>query len=104
MPTCGCSAAWARCFRKWADKMNGQLRLGTWQRDDKCTGCGICEKVCFSENIKVNNRPLWGNRCSQCFACLHYYPAKAVQYGRGTLKKGRYTNPNVKLSDMSGAK
>jgi ferredoxin len=70
--------------------------------DDKCTGCGICEKVCCNENIRVNGRPTWGNRCSQCFACLHYCPASAVQYGRGTNKKGRYTNPNVKASEMFG--
>ena len=68
--------------------------------DDRCTGCGICEKVCCYENIKVNGRPVWGNQCSQCFACLHYCPVKAIQYGRGTRKKGRYTNPNVKVSDM----
>ncbi len=72
--------------------------------DDKCTGCGICEKVCSNDNIRVSGRPVWGNRCSQCFACLHYCPAKAVQYGRGTYKKGRYTNPNVKVSDMLGVK
>jgi len=72
--------------------------------DDKCTGCGICEKVCCHENIKVNGRPVWGNLCSQCFACLHYCPVKAVQYGRGTCKKGRYTNPNVKVSDMFNTK
>ncbi len=68
--------------------------------EDSCTGCGICEKVCSNQNIRVNGRPVWGNHCSQCFACLHYCPTKAVQYGRGTCKKGRYTNPNVKVSDM----
>ncbi|HEX2947898.1 MAG TPA: EFR1 family ferrodoxin [Clostridia bacterium] len=68
--------------------------------EDSCTGCGICEKVCPYQNIRLNGRPVWGNHCGQCFACLHYCPVKAVQYGRGTRKKGRYTNPNVKISDM----
>lgn len=68
--------------------------------DEKCTGCGICEKVCSSGSITVEGRPKWGSSCTQCFACLHYCPAKAIQYGKTTVNKGRYVNPNVELKDM----
>jgi ferredoxin len=68
--------------------------------DDKCTGCGICEKVCNCENIKVEGKPKWGERCTQCLACIHYCPTRAIQYGKGTEKKGRYTNPNVSVGEI----
>lgn len=69
--------------------------------NDNCTGCGICAKVCNCNNIKVNTRPHWGKRCSQCLACIHYCPSKASQYGKGTEKKGRYTNPNISIDEIS---
>lgn len=67
---------------------------------DNCTSCGICEKVCNCNNIKVQEKPQWGNECTQCLACIHYCPVKAVQYGKGTEKKGRYTNPNVRIGEL----
>ena len=68
--------------------------------DDNCTSCGICEKVCNCKNIKVQGKPQWGNQCTQCLACVHYCPVKAIQYGKGTEKKGRYTNPNVSIDQL----
>lgn len=68
---------------------------------EKCTGCGICERVCNCRNIVIKDkRPQWSDICSQCLACIHYCPTKAVQYGKGTEKKGRYTNPFVSVSEM----
>ncbi|MDF2988625.1 MAG: 4Fe-4S ferredoxin [Eubacterium sp.] len=65
--------------------------------DERCTGCGICQKVCNTGTITVDKKPRWGNNCTQCLACINYCPVKAIQYGKGTAKKGRYTNPNVSL-------
>lgn len=62
---------------------------------DDCIGCGLCEKVCSSGNIKFDKKPSWGNQCTKCLACIHRCPAKAIQYGKGTIKKGRYKNPNI---------
>ncbi len=67
---------------------------------DKCTSCGICEKVCNCTNIKVQGKPSWGNKCTQCLACIHLCPTGAIQYGKGTEKKGRYKNPEVSISEM----
>ncbi len=66
---------------------------------DACTACGLCEKICPVGAIKVaGNRPKWvKEHCVHCLACLHRCPAKAVQYGKGTLKRGRYVHPKVKL-------
>ena len=68
--------------------------------NEDCTSCGICEKVCNCNNIKVNEKPQWGKRCVQCLACIHYCPTKAIQYGKGTEKKGRYTNPNINIDEV----
>lgn len=69
--------------------------------DDKCTGCGICAKVCNCRSIRIADRPQWGGECMQCLACLHYCPVRAVQYGRSTAKKGRYTNPYISVDEIN---
>ena len=77
------------------------LQTKKFYATEKCTGCGICARVCNCSNINVDNKPVWGKNCSQCLACIHYCPAKAVQYGKRTINKGRYTNPNVTVSEIS---
>ncbi|WP_410511304.1 EFR1 family ferrodoxin [Paenibacillus sp. BR2-3] len=69
--------------------------------NNQCTGCGTCEKVCNCNNIQVDGKPQWGPRCTLCLACVHYCPAKAIQYGKGTEKKGRYTNPNISINEIT---
>lgn len=52
--------------------------------DENCNGCGICEIVCPSGNIKmINNKPEWfQSNCEQCLACLNWCPQQAIQYGK----------------------
>lgn len=68
--------------------------------NDKCTKCGLCQKICNTRNIKVKDHPIWGNECTQCLACIHYCPVQAIQYGKATERKGRYTNPNVNVNEI----
>ena len=69
--------------------------------DEKCTGCGICEKICPAGNIILTEKkPAWQHRCEQCFACLQWCPEEAIQYGKNTAAKKRYHHPEIKLSDM----
>jgi ferredoxin len=67
---------------------------------DQCTGCGTCEQVCNCHNITVSTKPQWGSRCTQCLACVHYCPENAIQFGTGTIKKGRYTNPHIGIAEI----
>ena len=68
---------------------------------DDCIGCGTCEKVCNGRTIKLmNGKPVWGDNCTKCFACLHLCPRQAIQFGQYTVGAGRYKNPNVKLSEL----
>jgi NAD-dependent dihydropyrimidine dehydrogenase PreA subunit/flavodoxin len=68
--------------------------------NDKCTGCGICESVCNCNSIKVIGKPKWDEKCTQCLACIHYCPVRAIQYGKVTEAKGRYTNPSISTQEM----
>jgi len=81
--------------------------------DSKCTGCGICEKVCLSGKIKmVSSRPVWqcDIKCYLCYSCLNYCPSEAVQiYSKiwmksHTREKSRYPHPYAAVKDISKQK
>lgn len=64
--------------------------------NDKCTGCGRCVKVCPMKNIRlVKSKPMWNKSCTHCMACICTCPTAAIEYGRGTAKKVRYTCPDL---------
>jgi len=69
--------------------------------DEKCDGCGICEKVCPVSDITMENRkPKWHNRCQQCLACLQWCPLEAIQYGKSTADRKRYRHPEANARDF----
>lgn len=74
-------------------------RTANFHVEDSCIGCGLCEKKCPVQAIKMqNNRPIWvKDKCVMCLGCLHRCPKFAIQYGKNTKKHGQYTNPKVKL-------
>jgi formate hydrogenlyase subunit 6/NADH:ubiquinone oxidoreductase subunit I len=66
-----------------------------------CNGCAVCQKVCPVRNIKMlNERPNWQHHCEQCFACVHWCPKIAIQYGKNTENKERYHHHEIKLKNM----
>jgi len=69
---------------------------------EACNGCGICAQTCPFDNIQMGQqKPQWQHRCELCMRCIHICPQKAIQYKKGTLKKGRYIHPNIKISDLA---
>ena len=63
--------------------------------DDQCVGCGLCVKRCPAHAMVMEDgRPKWvADHCFQCMACAR---CGAVQYGKKTAGKKRYTNPILK--------
>lgn len=82
----------APLFEKFFIKSSG------FRVTDECISCGKCKKVCTTGAIElVDGRPQWDKKgCSQCLACISYCPVRAIQYGKSTVSKGRYTNPYYK--------
>ncbi len=76
------------------------LNTKNFHVNEKCNGCGLCEKVCNSGTIKVQEKPIWGKNCTQCLSCIHLCPTNAIQYGKSTEKKGRYKHPKITVNDM----
>ena len=63
-----------------------------------CVGCGLCEKKCPVNAIKIENgHPVWiCEECEMCLGCLHRCPKFAIYYGSEKTKKhGKYINPCV---------
>lgn len=60
-----------------------------------CIHCGLCERVCTSGCIRLTaGIPIWTEkRCNMCMACVNRCPKAAIQYGKGTTKRGRYVHP-----------
>lgn len=57
----------------------------------KCVSCGKCVQLCPLNNISLTDgKPVWGNHCTQCMACLHRCPTEAIEYKKKTQGKPRY--------------
>ncbi len=96
-------------FFSFLNRKTRYFNLGNrFYSDDKCTGCGLCEKICLIERIRLDNgRPVWDSRisCRLCLACLHYCPAEAIQIrGTKTEKSGRYHHKGITAEDIAHQK
>ena len=47
--------------------------------EDKCIGCGKCEKLCPMNNIKiVDKKVVQNNQCTMCYRCINHCPKQAM--------------------------
>ena len=64
---------------------------------DGCIGCGKCAEVCVRNNIGLaNGKPVWGDQCIHCMACISYCPTEAIEYGTKSVGKPRWRCPQWK--------
>ena len=92
----------------WYHKVQLPKLARSFYADERCTGCSICERVCLTNKIRMEDgKPIWEDSalCAYCFACLHFCPEEAVQIrGRKTASKGRYHHPAIKPGDIAAQK
>lgn len=67
-----------------------------------CTGCGLCEKLCPTHNITIeNHRAIHAKNCAACYACVHWCPVHATLPKLLSIRKRKqYTHPEIKLTEI----
>lgn len=71
--------------------------------DENCIGCGICEKVCPINNIKiVDGKSIIGNECMTCLSCFHWCPKEAIYMSKeeNVARRFKYHHPEVKVTEF----
>ena len=59
---------------------------------NSCSGCGQCVRDCPAHAISLRNgKPVWAAQCYQCLRCINQCPRQAIQYGKATSGRRRYT-------------
>ncbi len=74
---------------------------------DSCTGCGICDRVCLSNRVRMENgKPIWpkASPCYYCYACFNFCPVQAIGVKHYTKKEGRYHYPGISAEDIASQK
>ena len=60
--------------------------------EDSCNGCGLCAANCPAHAITLKDgKPAWAAQCYQCMRCINECPRQAIQYGKHTAGRRRYT-------------
>ena len=81
--------------------------LAQWRVDqEKCVGCGICQKLCPMGNISLQKgNPVFSNQCAACFGCFHLCPQQAIYKPLPGFDKersrSRYCHPDVTWQDIA---
>lgn len=58
---------------------------------DACVSCGLCQSACVLNNVHLTGgKPIWGENCTHCMACICGCPKEAIEYGRQSRGKRRY--------------
>jgi len=64
-----------------------------YRTNEKCTRCGVCAAMCPVGSIRLleTGLPTWGKGCEHCVRCLNHCPEGAIEVGKSTVGKKRYT-------------
>jgi ferredoxin len=84
----------------------GDLMSRRLHATDRCTLCGLCERICPTRNITVGTAEpaavatgpvaadvTFGDACVLCLRCVNNCPEEAIQVGRLTEKRARWHGP-----------
>jgi len=64
----------------------------------KCGSCGLCCKLCPTNNIQIKEgKAVRGKNCIACAACANWCPQYAIS---SRMLKGQYRHPDVNANDL----
>lgn len=63
-----------KCVWKCLAKLGKKFTVN----EEKCTKCGLCEKLCPVANIKMEEYPMFLGHCQQCMRCISFCPVEAI--------------------------
>ena len=70
------------------------MRAEKFYATDACISCGKCAQECVLNNITLKDgKPVWGNHCTHCMACICKCPVEAIEYGKHSKGLRRYVCP-----------
>ena len=78
----------------------------TLEATEKCSGCGICMKVCPAGCIHLENKKAvhTGISCQVCMACIHHCPHHAIQLSVPEINPdARFCNEHIKIQEIMDA-
>lgn len=73
------------------------MNTSKFYADDRCISCGLCARDCPEKAIElVSGKPSWvKDKCTKCSRCINSCPVASIQYGKSTINRNRYKNPQV---------
>lgn len=67
------------------------VKAAAFHAEASCIGCGQCVQTCPMNNIRLRDgKPVWGEACTHCMACICLCPAEGIEYGTKSIGKPRY--------------
>ena len=76
------------------------IKAKAFYSTEECIGCGKCADGCVMGNIHLEaSKPVWGDKCTHCMACICGCPTSAIEYGRHSRGKPRYQCPEFQVTD-----
>ena len=68
---------------------------------DDCIGCGLGSRICPVSNVTQTDKdkPVFGERCESCFACVHNCPKKAIHL-KNEKSGERFRNTDVSVKEI----
>jgi len=75
----------------------------------KCSGCGLCEKICPVSAVIMKERkskgvsrkqPHFTSKCEHCQGCVNLCPLRAIQFARVRFGTRGYRHPEININEL----